>query len=87
MAFCPLPVGHGIRATGQLGCSPHEAQTDVFVGVLCLDGKHLATVLWGEEPFGFNHHAIGQDEIRRVGSGDGVGQGLAFVVEGQAPFV
>ncbi len=84
--FGPLPVRQGTRPTRKLGICPHKAQADVLVRVLSLNGQHLAAILWCEQAFGFNHHAIGQDKVRRVGGGDGVGKGLAFVIKGQAPF-
>ena len=83
----PLPIRQGAWSAGEFGVCPHEAQTDVLVRVLRLNGQHLAAILWCEQAFGFNHHAIGQDKVRRVLGSDGVGKGLAFVVEGQAPFV
>jgi len=64
-----------------------KTQADVQLRVLRLDGKHLATILVGKMPFGFDHYPIWQAEVRGVGGFNPVRQGLLFVVELQAPLV
>lgn len=87
MPLRPLPIGQRAGRTGQLDVRLHEAQADVQVGVLLLYGHHLATVIRIEQALGLHDHAIGEDEVRCVDGFDLVGQGPAFVVEGQAPLV
>lgn len=87
MPLCPLRIGQCPWSAGQLHVCLLEADADVQLWVLRLDGEHLAAVLGGKETFGFHDHPVRQAEVRGVRGVDGVGQGPPLVIKGKAPFV
>ena len=87
MPLGPLPVREGPRGPAQLDVCLHEADANVQVWMLCLDGHHLAPVIRVEQPLGLNDDAVRQHEVRGVDRGDRVRQGQRLVSEGQPPLL